>query len=83
MTISSSPPLRAESIPFRLRVFNQRHLRLRPTSIGLDIRDFHLYFIILLLYRIFLIPDMALVDERSPSTQVPRVPRNTLGCFAA
>nr|DAZ75033.1 MAG TPA: hypothetical protein [Caudoviricetes sp.] len=33
--------------------FHQRHLRLRPTSIELDIRDFHSYFIILFLKRIF------------------------------
>ena len=33
--------------PFRLKVFNQRHLQLRPTPIDLDIRDFHPYFIIL------------------------------------
>lgn len=32
---------------------------------------------------IFLIPDMALVDEHSPSTQVPYDLRDTLGCFAA
>lgn len=46
LTISSSPPLRDESIPFRLRVFNQRHLQLRPTPIGSTIRDFHPYFYI-------------------------------------
>lgn len=47
MTISSSPPLCAESDLFHLMGFHQRHLRLRRTSIDLDIQDFHLYFIII------------------------------------
>ena len=68
---------------FDLRDSHPHHLRLCPTSIELDIRDFHSYFIILYLYRIFLIPDMALVVERLPSTQVPYDLRNTLGYFAA
>lgn len=74
---------RAAVILFRLKVFNQRLLRLRPTSIELDIRDFHSYFIILFLKEYFLIPDTALVVERLPSTQVPHGLRDTLGYFAA
>ena len=40
---------RVAAILFRLKVFNQRHLRLRPTPIDSTIRDFHPYFYILFL----------------------------------
>lgn len=60
-----------------------RHLRLRPTSNDLDIRDFHPYFIILHFKKIFLSPDMGVIVERSPSAQVPYDLRDTLGCFVA
>ena len=43
--------LNYESVPFRLKVFNQR-LCLRPTSIDLDIQDFHLYFITIWYFQI-------------------------------
>lgn len=51
-------------------------MRLRPTSIGLDIQDFHLYFIIIM---IFLSPYGGIVDEHSPSTQVLYGLQDTLG----
>ena len=55
-------------------------MQLRPTSIGLDIQDFHLYFIII---KIFLSPYGGIAFECSPSTQVLYGLQDTLGCFTA
>lgn len=69
---------------FRLWVILPRHLRLRRTPNDSTIRDFHPYFYIQFFYNgILLNPDKGIVDERTPSTQVPDDLRDTLECFAA
>ena len=61
---------------FDLRGFHPRHLRLRPTIIVTDIRDFHPYSLVC--NSIW-----NLVVEPLPSTQVPYGLRNTLGYLDA
>lgn len=75
-TISSSPSLHAESIPFRFKGISPTPFAIAPYDYCFGYSGFPPLFSSPKLY-------MNLVVECSPSTQVPYDLRNTLGCFTA